>query len=482
MPESRRGTPKIIQTVSRRGYRKKRVPDRREDEQDVRPVEPGPDRRSQEQNEPTRPASTEEPEPGGESVTFGGYTPLDPTKLKNVKIPVDPSGGAAGSKVVAMTGNVWLAMSNDDGATFKYFDPTTMFPAFAGGIVGDQQVIFIPEIDMFVWIMLHNPIASSGDGAFRLAFGTAEELKRKPKSGWRFVEFVASDVDVAGVDFDQPHLSASARFLIIAIDAVGKGRIVMRIPQSDLTAGQVGWEFIGPLTVGTGDYQFSAPCNNLPPGTFMAGHIDTSTLRIVAWPDGDSASTTHDVKVGKWSDSDDYSCSTPSGVDWSGRCGSRVSGATWRDGQLWFSWVSPRSRNGDAPFFPQPYTRVVAVNSATFANITEMQVWNPDFAFAYSALAVNSNGEVAIAVGWGGPTSEADAAFGILGDFVVWFRDGSTATTTAPGSATAGRWGDYLRTHRSQVTSPHFDGFGYFTNKDASGNIVQNPYHVRYGR
>ncbi|MDT5314232.1 MAG: hypothetical protein QOE74_3252 [Mycobacterium sp.] len=74
-----------------------------------------------------------------------------------------------------------------------------------------------------------------------------------------------------------------------------------------------------------------------------------------------------------------------------------------------------------------------------------------------------------------GATAEADAAFGILGDFVVWYRDGSTATTP-------GRWGDFLRTHRSHVTPAHLDGFGYFTNTDATGAIVQNPYHVRYGR
>ena len=55
-----------------------------------------------------------------------------------------------------MTGNVYLAVSKDSGATFSYLDPTTMFPTFAGGIVGDQQIIYILEFNLFVWIMLHN--------------------------------------------------------------------------------------------------------------------------------------------------------------------------------------------------------------------------------------------------------------------------------------------------------------------------------------
>jgi hypothetical protein len=115
---------------------------------------------------------------------------------------------------------------------------------------------------------------------------------------------------------------------------------------------------------------------------------------------------------------------------------------------------------------------VARIDTSTWKTASELQVWNPDYAFAYSTLSLNSNNEVGIAVAWGGPSDEADTAFGILGDFVVWYQDGSTATEV--------RWGDFLRTHRSQVTPAHFDGFGYFTTN--GGSITQNPYHVRYGR
>ncbi|WP_123026003.1 hypothetical protein [Mycolicibacterium stellerae] len=413
-------------------------------------------------------------------MIFTSYTPLDPTQLSNVKIPVDPSGGASrDGNVVAMVGNVYLAVSKDAGATFDYFDPSTMFPTFAGGIVGDQQLIYVLEFDLFVWIMLHSSDPASGDGAFRLAAAKSDDVADKPKTAWSYYDFVSSDFDESGSALDQPHLSHSGRFLIIAIDVGGRGRVVIRIPLTDLASGSIGWQWIGPLTVGSSDYQFSAPANGDAPGTFMAGHIDTANLRVVEWRDSTSNYATKDVAVAKWSDSDDYSCTSPSGIDWSSRCGSRISGATWRDGQVWFSWTSPRSKSGDSPNYPQPYTRVVAINANTFTVASEMQVWNDNYVFAYSALAVNSNGEVAIAVAWGGASDEADTAFGILGDFVVWYRDGSTATT--PGT-TPGRWGDFLRTYPCFSTPGHLDGFGYFTNTDAGGSIVQNPYHVRYGR
>lgn len=478
MPRSRRGEPKEFKKPSRSNYRAKVVREEIHEEPEPRTIPPGEGRREK-QNDPTELRDTEGPEPPREPVTFVSYTPLDPTQLSNVKTPVDPSGAASrDGKVVAMVGNVYLAVSKDSGATFSYFDPSTMFPTFAGGIVGDQQIIYILEFNLFVWIMLHNPDPTTSDGAFRLAIAKSDDVMNKPKTAWQYVDFVSSDFDQPGAFLDQPHLSCSQRFLIIAVDA-GKGRVVIRIPLTDVASGSIGWQWIGPLTVGESDYQFSAPAGDDAPGIFMAGHIDTSNLRVVEWRDSSSSYNTHDVAVAKWSDSDDYSCTSPSGIDWSSRCGSRVSGATWRDGHVWFSWMSPRSEDGDSPNYPQPYTRVVDIDAGSFTTASEMQVWNDKYVFAYSALAVNSNSEVAIAVAWGGPEDEADAAFGILGDFVVWYRDGSTATT--PGT-TPGRWGDFLRTHRSVSNAGHLDGFGYFTNSDAGGNIVQNPYHVRYGR
>jgi hypothetical protein len=479
MPGARRGEGKEVRQVSRRGYRPKPIPERFEEEPEPDPVPPGRGRLSDQQSDPTGAASTEEPEgPGRERVRFTSYSPLDTTKLINVKTPVDPSGAASSSDVIAMVGNVYLAVSTDGGSSWSYLDPTTMFPKFAGGLVGDQQMIYEPELDLFIWVMLHNPVPSTKDGAFRLAWASSADVESRPKSGWRFVDFVASDIDAAGEFLDQPHLSYSNRNLLVAVDA-DSGRIIVRIPLSDLGTGSIGWEYT-PALSGI-SFQFSAPSGQRPAGAFLAGHVDTSTLRVVEWRDGDPDYHEHDVKVQKYSDSGDFTCVTPSGVDWSARCGARISGSTWQDERLWFSWTAPRSAPNENPDYPQPYTRVVRINTSNWKTDTEMQVWNPKYAFAYSALSLNSNGEVGISVAWGGPSDEADAAFGILGDFVVWYQDGSTATATGSDPA-AGRWGDFLRTHQSTVTSAHFDGFGYFTNTDASGNLVQNPYHVRYGR
>jgi hypothetical protein len=480
--ETRRGARKIARKVDPRGYEKQPLAERLREEPDVPPVPPGRDRERGEQSSPTQPEEREEP--GGERhpVDFTSYTPLDPTQLVNVKIPVDPCGCAAENGVVAMTGNVYLAVSTDDGGSFKYFDPRTMFSAFAGGLLGDQQIIYVPRIDQFVWCMLHGPVGTTGDGAFRLAFASPEDVMANPSTAWAPIEFLASDIGVAGADFDQPHLTYTNQYLIIAVDVTAQGRVVVRIPLTDIPTGSIGWDFTDPLTLADSSYQYSAPCGSQPNGVYMAGHIDTSTMRVFALPDGGTNYGFHDVGVSKWSDSADYSSKTPSGVDWCGRCKSRVSGATARGTELWFSWMAPRSIDGETPFYPEPHTRVVAIDRSSFNNISEMQVWNPEYSFGYSTLAVNSDNEVAIAVGWGGPSDEADTAFGIIGDFVVWYRDGSTATVDDPSGSANGRWGDFLRTHRSNRASSQWDGFGYFTVTDAGGNLLQNPFHLRYGR
>ncbi len=206
---------------------------------------------------------------------------------------MDPSGAGSGAegRVVAFTGNLYLAVSTDGGGTFSYFDPTTMFPKFAGGLFGDQQLIYVPAIDRFVWCMLHHPVASNGDGAFRIAVAKPSDVAANPKTAWSNVDFVASDIGVGGAGFDQPHITFSGRFLIVAIDVDGKGRVVIRIPLTDLTSGLVHWDYTEPLTIVGGTYAFSAPCQGEADGAYLAGHVDRSTLRVFALPD---AGTTYD--------------------------------------------------------------------------------------------------------------------------------------------------------------------------------------------
>jgi len=92
-----------------------------------------------------------------------------------------------------------------------------------------------------------------------------------------------------------------------------------------------------------------------------------------------------------------------------------------------------------------------------------------DHAFSYPSLAVNSDGEVGIALAWGGGSKfYASFAVGILGDFVVWFSEASNATdSTNSGAGSNGRWGDYVTCRQSHPDTALFSATGYA--------VLQNP-------
>src|SRR4029453_19007195 len=98
---------------------------------------------------------------------------------------------------------------------------------------------------------------------------------------------------------------------------------------------------------------------------------------------------------------------------------------------------------------PNSHGRVVEIDLAARRVVNELQVWNPDYAFAYPVLAVNARDEVGIMLGFGGTNHHANCAMGILGDFVVWYRDDSSRTVE--------RFGDYLTTRLAEpCTYPPF--------------------------
>jgi hypothetical protein len=67
-------------------------------------------------------------------------------------------------------------------------------------------------------------------------------------------------------------------------------------------------------------------------------------------------------------------------------------------------------------------------------------------------------------------------AAGILGDYVVWFQNGSDTTTA--------RWGDFTTVRRAGRNRSLFAGFAYYTKKDTSrtSGYYFDPYYVVFGR
>lgn len=207
--------------------------------------------------------------------------------------------------------------------------------------------------------------------------------------------------------------------------------------------------------------------------------MDNSTLRIYEWPDNSGSFGTHDVKTVTWPNPNpsDYSSVCSNGTDWLKAGGdAEISGFARRNDELWLAWTASRVTASSTGFnYPNPHVRVATVRMSDWTEITEMQIWNSDYAFAFPDLNVNETGDVGIAIAFGGPSNFADAAFGILGDFVVWYQNASNTAVS--------RWGEYVTVRRSGRRRTWFAGYGYYTLEDSKIGIgVYPPWVIEHQR
>lgn len=393
----------------------------------------------------------------------------------------DCSGADSELGVVIRTGNWFVDVSVDNGASWKRYDPKTIFPNdLGGGFCCDQIMLFVPRSNLFAWFLQHGKSAS-GSGTFRIAVATPAAVKANFTTAWTYWDFSADNFGIAGEDLDYPDLAASSTFLYFSTDQMtgDTGRLVGRIPLQELAAG------------GTIHFEYTDPskskrpygshlAQNSPDGAFWAGHVDSATLQVFSLPDAGNIYSWTNVAISQWPQST-LTATSPSSVDWMTKLNDfpryDIIGATRAGKILWLAWSASNGAGASGTFnFPNAHVRVAQVDVTTMQSVGEMQIWNPDYAFAYPALNTNSKGEIGIALAWGGKNDHANAAVGILGDFVVWFQNGSEVTTT--------RWGDYVSCRRAARKASRYAGFAYFIKKDAAraSGYYFDPYYVVFGR
>jgi hypothetical protein len=389
----------------------------------------------------------------------------------------DISGAQNQKDVIMRSGNKYVDFSKDSGATWNRFDPKTLFPTLGSGFCCDQIVHYIPKIDRFVWYMQHRK-GADGSGVFRIAVASPSDMKNDFATAWTYWDFRSDDFNLAGTDLDYPDISWTNKFLHLCTDAMGIDLLICRIPLNELAAGgTINFRYTNPNDT-PGDYG-SHLVQNSHDGAFWAGHRDNANLWVYSWPDSSDNYSWSSVAVSKWPNGT-LSSTSPSSVDWLTKLENfprySVIGATRSGNILWFAWsASSGQADSGSPNYVNAHVRVAQVDITTMTTVAEIQIWNNDYAFAYPSLNTNKEGEVGIALGWGGKSNDANSAVGILGDYIVWYANGSELTTK--------RWGDYV-TCRSAEQSNRFAGFGYFIKKDStrSSGYYFDPYYVLFGR
>ena len=176
---------------------------------------------------------------------------------------------------------------------------------------------------------------------------------------------------------------------------------------------------------------------------FWAGSPKNSQLRVFSMAEGSNQYSSRDIDIDSWPNGT-ITLNAPDGVDnfsfgWPGNA---ITGATRRtNNEVWFAWNTSSNAN-----FKNAHVEVVEINTSNFTKITQWQIWNDSYAFVDPYLATNANSEVGIALAWGAAnTNYMSHAVGILGDFIVWYPELSTASPVASQI----RLGDYFTVSRN---------------------------------
>ncbi len=454
-----------------------------------------------------------------EPVTFRTFTK---TGLTNTSWPPDMSG-AKGGGVVLMSGNLWLKLSVDGGATFTDLDFTKIFAASAtyGAWAGDQVVHYVPAIDCFVLYVQ----SSKGTGAnasknvVKVAVASPADLKKFSggRNAWKRQWDFTSDTFALGSNWmDFPDVTYGNQFLYVntnvfqtttaasgATTSTFTGKLFFELPLANLQAG-TGFTFQYALISDT-TLTYGSPTQNIGDENYWAAHVDNSTLRIFSSKGTDTDYSWRDRKIRNWPQvtKGDIVSAAPDFSDWISE-DHRIIGATRVVNQVWFAWTAGAGDGGAGGFkFPQPHIQIAKFDlGQDYKLVEQTQVWNADIAFAYPCLTTNSNNEVGISLAWGGGKDYGSHAVGILGDFVVWFGEESQVTSQRQVQATdaAGnlltnpdgtpqlvpisRWGDYVHVRLAQPDSRFFSAFGYSVLKDSTATPPEkfDYLYVEFGR
>jgi len=314
--------------------------------------------------------------------------------------------------VVLETGNFYSAYSADGGNTFAKTsglsegNATGGFPAGVQACGCDEQVIFAPQINRFIWVRQGRQTNGAAEGDYSIAVDTPDQLKASKGQTWDFMDLTPAQFGTymtgRGCWFDYPVVGVSEHFFLLAFSnmcsAGATEAIIVRLSLSDLANGKLTGDFLTSSQLGTlggggpvGSFGIAADAHNPDPN--FAGWKDTTTkttLRVFRWDDASSTPTAGDVAV-----------STPTDPNLgSGKgLGYRITGGAQvgvGDRQAWFAWTS-----GPAGSMTNTHIEYVVVDSLYLVGLgDERYIYDPTYPYGFPSLAGNSHGEVAIAYAW----------------------------------------------------------------------------------
>ena len=422
---------------------------------------------------------------GGSAGGAGVQIPRN-TTMRNAGVPPDPNATAATADgVVLATYNSNISYSTNGGQTFtdvNLLSPqpgnparTTFFPESDGGFCCDQVVIYLPNQNLFFWLLQYNPVTACATNCpprpspapaatfkitqtsrLRIAWATPAAITANFWNAWTYCDLTGTGLGTTNAEWlDYPDLAFSNTFLYVAIDhgntTPGKvytgRRIVARLSLADITnaaATSVGYGY-AELTGSNGLNKTHIVQG--APGLMVVGSLDnSSTMRVFTWNDNENTIHPTTVGVSQIQQGASYTSTAPDGADWLAvSFPGNITGGVYRrvlgfggpsQDQYLFAFDAGANSGGGRP---RAYLRLETItpDGSNYKPVEEYDVWNNDYAFAMGALGTDGTQiGITLAVG-GGTVGYPQFSVGYKDDFVVYQVTNSNATQTT-------RFGDYV--------------------------------------
>jgi len=406
-----------------------------------------------------------------DNVTLVRNVQLTSVATNNTASNVGEPSVASNGDVVFFTGNWYAAVSFNRGKTFKFVDPANSFPNPPGmRFCCDQVVQYIQSIDTFVWLLQYST-NSSGENIQRLAFAKTADVRL---GRWRTFDITPQSLGLPGTFLDYPDLAVGTNMLYVTMNGFRNNSwnatVLVRLPLAGINSGNI----TAQRTISTTNFNFRV-AQHCGTRAFWASHQNTSTLRVYSWDETAPQPSFRDVPVARWA-SGPYSSMTPDNRNWLARADPRLTGATKRNNELWFTWASAA---GGANNRPNPFIQIARINSTNFTLIENINIWDATCGTCYAALSTNNNNEVGVSYMIGGGGINGRFPTHVIGILTGTRREVTTfAGTRGPADQ---KWGDYLTVRRNYPNSNLFCATGY-TLKGPAGSANATPNYTLFGR
>jgi hypothetical protein len=383
--------------------------------------------------------------------------------------------------IAILTANNYAVGSVDNGQTWGLWDPNN-FPTRDGGFNGDQRVACAHSVGMTLWVLQYalDPITSR-TGAHRIAVSpTHGDLRNGNFTS--FIDITPQQFGIAANTwFDFPDITVGNNFVYGSANVYDSSTpanyvdtVLWRASIAELqTAPQINFSFYRRAQLGSDTPRL---CQDTTDVLWGAMPFASTHIRMLWWPESGALSVEN--KTVATVGAGNSNGAGPDGRDWLGFDNHRILGAARGSGEIVFL----RSSGPLPPARPHDFVRVVRFATATRALIAEEDIWAPDFAISYPAVASNAAGEYGVTFATGGGTEYPRTSAiivdgfepGFSGHMAVWLSNGTHGPTN-------NRWGDYFSVQRHPTANRSWTASAMALNGGSTRSFADNRF-VWFGR